>query len=188
MCGTTSVARSPVPTACATTTVRTLHILHRDLSPSNITCGYDGAVRLLDFGIAKALADRRDKRTVEEPSAASSATSHPRSSTLARCAARGCRLSRRSTRRCLARSTRSASASREWQRARWPARRRRPLAALRADPDGELLGRMGGTSRLSDDTRHRSSGSSARVMKPEQARARVPPAPAVCPAGQAAPP
>jgi serine/threonine protein kinase len=31
-----------------------LGIVHRDVSPSNIMVGYDGAVRMLDFGIAKA--------------------------------------------------------------------------------------------------------------------------------------
>ncbi|MDX2053113.1 MAG: protein kinase [Polyangiaceae bacterium] len=32
-----------------------LHIVHRDVSPRNILVGYDGVVRVADFGIAKAL-------------------------------------------------------------------------------------------------------------------------------------
>ncbi|MGH1342465.1 MAG: protein kinase domain-containing protein [Nannocystales bacterium] len=35
---------------------RPLHIVHRDVSPSNVLVGYDGAVKLVDFGVAKAAA------------------------------------------------------------------------------------------------------------------------------------
>jgi len=33
---------------------RPLHIVHRDVSPSNLLVGYDGSIKLLDFGIATA--------------------------------------------------------------------------------------------------------------------------------------
>ena len=36
-----------------------LSLIHRDVSPSNVMIGYDGSVKLLDFGVAKALTEHR---------------------------------------------------------------------------------------------------------------------------------
>jgi serine/threonine-protein kinase len=38
---------------------RPLHLVHRDVTPQNILIGFDGAVRLTDFGIVKALGHER---------------------------------------------------------------------------------------------------------------------------------
>jgi serine/threonine protein kinase len=80
MLSTASKARQHVPLGCAMAIVsaaaaglhyaherrgtdkRPLGIVHRDISPSNILVGYDGSIKVVDFGIAKASA-RQETRS-----------------------------------------------------------------------------------------------------------------------------
>jgi serine/threonine protein kinase len=57
--------RAFLPVCDAVAHAHTQLVVHRDLKPSNILVAHDGTVKLLDFGIAKLLAERNDEHATE---------------------------------------------------------------------------------------------------------------------------
>jgi len=61
------VAQIAVETLCGLAHAHAQSVIHRDVSPENIMIGYDGAVRLFDFGIAGEWKDRPLRTRMGKP-------------------------------------------------------------------------------------------------------------------------
>lgn len=61
------VTQIAVETLCGLAHAHAQHVIHRDVSPENIMIGFDGAIRLFDFGIAGEWKDRPLRTRMGKP-------------------------------------------------------------------------------------------------------------------------